>query len=87
MKQIENRRNKKKTQNVLKVSSLLCIFAPRKLETDMTQHPYFIVMFASVVCMVVTAVVLFAVNIPRDERASKLHPAKLALPSRNTVGR
>ena len=79
MKQIENRRNKKKTQNVLEVSSLLCIFAPRKLKTDMTQHPYFIVMFASVVCMVVTAVVLFAVNIPRDERASKLRPAKLAL--------
>ena len=36
-------------------------------------------MFASVVCMVVTAVVLFAVNIPRDERAYKLRPAKLAL--------
>ena len=45
----------------------------------MTQHPYFIIMFASVVCMIVTAAVLFAVNIPRDERARKLRSAKRAI--------
>ena len=45
----------------------------------MTQDPYFIIMAASVTCMLLTGLIFFAINIPQDNRSVKLRSAKRAL--------